>query len=106
MQIDAKQVVRIQKELLNPDDENSCSVVFFQDAEIEGTDMKTKMLNELLRDYLDEPTFNNLRTEQQLGYVVFTLLRGFRDVNGIGFLVQSTLQPSSYLTERIIDNLD
>lgn len=49
--------------------------------------MKTKMLNELLRDYLDEPTFNNLRTEQQLGYVVFTLLRGFRDVNGIGFLV-------------------
>ena len=48
------------------------------------------MLNVVSHVYLDEPTFNKLRTEEQLGYVVFTLLRGFRDVNGIGFLVQST----------------
>lgn len=45
------------------------------------------MLNELLRDYIDEPVFNTLRTDEQLGYVVFSLLRGFRDVNGIGLLV-------------------
>ena len=106
VQIKAHQLVRIQVELLNPEDENSASVLFFQDPTFEGTDIKTKMLNELLRDYLDEPTFNNLRTEQQLGYVVFTLLRGFRDVNGIGFLVQSTVQPAAYLSERILDNLD
>ena len=44
VQIDAQQVVRIQKELLNPEDENSSSVIFYQDPTIEGSDIKTKML--------------------------------------------------------------
>lgn len=97
--------MRIQKEVLNPDDENSSALLYFQDDKIEGTDLKTKMLNELLRDFIDEPIFNQLRTNEQLGYVVFSLLRGFRDVNGIGVLVQSTKQPASYLTSRVYDVL-
>ena len=32
--------------------------------------------------YLDEPTFNQLRTIEQLGYVVFARKSDYRDVMG------------------------
>lgn len=29
-------------------------------------------MNEIVANFLDEPTFNYMRTKEQLGYVVFT----------------------------------
>lgn len=51
--------------------------------------------------WLNEPFFDDLRTKQQLGYVVFS--RGFnsRDVCGCQFLVQSSHKSCEYLVEAI-----
>jgi secreted Zn-dependent insulinase-like peptidase len=37
--------------------------------------------------YLDEPTYNQLRTKEQLGYVVFTRRCDYRDVMGAQFII-------------------
>ena len=36
---------------------------------------------------MDEPTFNELRTIQQLGYVVFSRRSDYRDVMGAQFII-------------------
>jgi len=53
----------------------------------ERDQMKKKLLNLITYQYLDEPTFNQLRTIEQLGYVVFTRQSSVRDVLGVWFLV-------------------
>lgn len=51
--------------------ENSCVLIYHQIGN-EGSDVKTMVLNEIVSNFLDEPTFNYMRTKEQLGYVVFT----------------------------------
>lgn len=99
------EVVKVQHDLVSPDEANSATLMFFQDPKAEGTDYRTKVISEVLRDFIDEPTFARLRTDEQLGYVVFSLLRGYRDVNGIVFLVQSTNKSAAYLASRMWNNL-
>lgn len=47
--------------------------------------------------FLDEPTFNQLRTIEQLGYVVFTRHTSTRDVIGAWYLIQSPNKGCSYI---------
>ena len=37
--------------------ENSCLITYFE-VGLEGMDLRTKMLNEVIMTYMDEPTFN------------------------------------------------
>lgn len=48
---------------------------------------KHDLLNELAIQYFREPTFDQLRTKEQLGYVVFAYQRNFRDIIGAWFLI-------------------
>lgn len=65
--------------------------------DIEGKDPRAKLLNEIALQFLDEPTFNQLRTIEQLGYVVWSRHCIKRDVIGAWFLVQSPNKGCSHI---------
>lgn len=68
--------------------------------------MKKKLLNLITYQYLDEPTFNQLRTIEQLGYVVFTRQSSVRDVLGVWFLVQSPSKCCEHITGSFNKHID
>lgn len=73
--------VLIERNLDDTTNENNCLVTYFE-VGLEGTDLRTKMLHQVVMQYLDEPTFNQLRTNEQLGYVVVSRKVEYRDVIG------------------------
>ena len=66
--------------------DNNCLISYFE-VGLEGTDLKTKMTHYVVMQDLDEPTFNQLRTIEQLGYVVFSRRSDYRDVMGTQFII-------------------
>ena len=50
---------------------------------------RANMLLELGTQILKEPCFNVLRTQEQLGYIVFSGVRRAHGVQGLRFIVQS-----------------
>ncbi|KAF6785196.1 zinc protease [Colletotrichum sojae] len=59
----------------------------------------------LLEQMLKEPAFDQLRTKEQLGYVVFSGVQSFATTYGFRFIVQSEWTPE-YLESRIEAFLD
>ena len=55
----------------------------------------------LIMHHLKEPFFDELRTKQQLGYVVFSRATATRDVTGIQLMVQSPKHSTEYLHNAI-----
>lgn len=55
---------------------------------------------------MQEPFFNDLRTQQQLGYVVFSRPITTRDVIGAQFLVQSPTRSCGYITQAVNNFLE
>jgi len=51
--------------------------------------------------FLDTPTFDELRTVQQLGYVVFSRPSFIRDVLGGWFLIQSPGKGCSHIANSL-----
>ena len=64
-------------------------------------DGRNQLMNQVILQYLDEPTFDQLRTKEQLGYVVFSRPRASRDVLGAWFLVQSPEKDCLHLRDRV-----
>jgi secreted Zn-dependent insulinase-like peptidase len=64
------------------------------------------MLHQVTMQYLDEPTFNQLRTIEQLGYVVFARKSDYRDVMGTQFIIQSPKYSSEYIVNSLNTFLD
>jgi len=66
----------------------------------------SEALTELVAHLLSEPAFDQLRTKEQLGYIVFT---GVKNINSlvlaIHIIVQSNHKDPQYLDERIEDFL-
>lgn len=84
---------------------SSCAAVLFQTG-LQGT--RQNVLVELLEHIANEPCFNQLRTKEQLGYIVFTGVRRAHGTQGIQFLVQSDRHPA-YVESRIdhfLNNLE
>lgn len=63
-------------------------------------DKRSNMLLELAMQILKEPCFNVLRTQEQLGYIVFSGVRRAHGVQGLRFIVQSE-KPPTYVDGRI-----
>lgn len=78
---------------------NSCIEVYMQLGMI--PDSRQRVTAEMIAQLLHEPFFNRLRTNEQLGYVVFSGLRETRTTFGLRFLVQSE-RSTEYLRERIL----
>jgi len=80
--------------------ENSCVLTYYQAGCAKG-DIKKGLVNQLVMQYIKEPFFDDLRTKQQLGYVVFSRHEDTRDVLGCQFLVQSSHKSCEYLVNAI-----
>lgn len=83
----------------NEDDNNSAIEVFFPIGP--KGDFSKDVLLEVLADILNKPTFHELRTVQQLGYIVFEGVKGVEYVEGMYVIVQSTVAGPDDLLARI-----
>jgi insulysin len=83
----------------NEHDENNCIVNVYQVGLVDiPTNAKLSLLLQLLR----EPAFNVLRTEEQLGYIVFTSLKTTaNNVKNLMFLIQSDSFDPIHVDTRI-----
>ncbi|EEB06386.1 metallopeptidase [Schizosaccharomyces japonicus yFS275] len=87
----------------NKDDINSGIMYYIQIADL--GDQRAGAYTRLMRQIMKEPTFSILRTKEQLGYIVFTLLRQSSPYVGLSIFVQSERSPV-YLEHRIRALLD
>ncbi|XP_046548482.1 insulin-degrading enzyme-like [Haliotis rubra] len=69
----------------------SCIEIYYQCGRQDTT---LNMQLELFSQIISEPCFNILRTQEQLGYIVFSGLRRSSGVQGLRVIVQSDRQPS------------
>ncbi|CAL8128505.1 unnamed protein product [Orchesella dallaii] len=81
---------------------SSCAAVYFQTGMQER---RANVLVELLENIANEPCFDQLRTKEQLGYIVFSGVRRAQGTQGIQILVQSDRHPV-YVEGRIDNFLD
>jgi secreted Zn-dependent insulinase-like peptidase len=53
----------IEKSLEDKQNENSCNVTYYE-VGVQGSDLKAKLTNSIVMQFLSEPFFNELRTQQ------------------------------------------
>ena len=82
---------------------DSCISVFYQCGGLRST--RSNATIELFSQLTSEPCFNVLRTEEQLGYVVWSYDTDFEGAQGFKVVVQSERHPT-YLDTRIEAFLD
>uniref|UniRef100_T1ISN5 Insulin-degrading enzyme n=1 Tax=Strigamia maritima TaxID=126957 RepID=T1ISN5_STRMM len=76
---------------------SSCVVVYYQTG---LQDTESNVILELFCQVIAEPCFNVLRTQEQLGYIVFSGVRRANGAQGVLVLIQSDRSPQ-YLDRRI-----
>ena len=65
------------------------------------TDHRTKILMAILNQYISEPAFQVLRTQEQLGYIVAMYTKSYKHVSYFTVLVQSNVKSPEYCSTRI-----
>uniref|UniRef100_A0A1D1XVB1 Insulin-degrading enzyme n=1 Tax=Anthurium amnicola TaxID=1678845 RepID=A0A1D1XVB1_9ARAE len=90
--------VRVKNEL----EVNSVVELYYQTEQDEGTEStRLRAIADLFSNIVEEPCFNQLRTKEQLGYVVDCGTRMTYRVQGFCFRVQSSEYSPPYLHQRI-----
>ena len=86
------------------------AVIYFQAPD---ASLKNVALTILAEQLLATPFFNQMRTEQQLGYLVGSGYIPYNQHPGIGFYIQSPFHPAEYLIDaihlfllEIVDNIN
>ncbi|KAI9597576.1 Metalloenzyme, LuxS/M16 peptidase-like protein [Syncephalis fuscata] len=87
-----------QRMVPNPDNVNSAIEYYCQVGDV--TDTRLRALLALISQVINEPCFNQLRTKEQLGYLVFSGVRKQPGVMGLRIIIQSERDPI-YLEHRI-----
>ena len=82
----------------DPENENSAVKAYFQ---IGPRDVAGGALLGLLAHLVREPCFDQLRTKEQLGYMVFSGMSDEDGVLGLWLMVQSSTKGPAYLDDRI-----
>jgi len=78
----------LERDLKDDKNESTCVLVVYQATPNFVRESNKKMLlNSLVSHWLEEPFFDDLRTKQQLGYVVAARGDNKRQVPNIWFLV-------------------
>ncbi|KAL1370247.1 hypothetical protein HN51_000534 [Arachis hypogaea] len=91
----------------NKSEKNSVVELYFQIEQDLGLgSIKLKALIDLFEEIVDEPLFNQLRTKEQLGYVVECSLRLTYRIFGFCFCVQSSEYDPIYVQGRIDNFID
>lgn len=83
---------------LNPSDENSCLVHYIQ---VHQDDYLENVKLELIALVAKQPTFHQLRSVEQLGYITVLLKRNIFGIHGLQFIIQSTAKGPSHIDERV-----
>jgi len=94
----------LQREEPNPGDPNSAAVVQFQNADRD--DVRQQMAMEVLAIIMGNPFFAELRTKQQLGYIVYGGVANKEGVRSLVFTAQSSVADADVLTEKIFAFMD
>jgi len=84
-------------------EEKNCG--FFKVYQISNNDTFSPVIN-VLTNWIKSPYFENLRTQQQLGYAVFALPRVFSGVRFFGFCIQSDVKSTHFCISRTLAFLD
>lgn len=87
-----------QHTLGDPANVNHCIEYYLFVGSTADYDLRAKLL--LLSQMTDEPGFDQLRTKEQLGYIVFTGARMAATTMGYRVIIQSE-RPTGYLEQRI-----
>jgi insulysin len=87
----------------NPSDANAAVQVVLQNLSEEPKD---HVLMELVSTIIAEPFYEDLRTRQQLGYIVSSGIRALGKTPFMGFIVQSSVAPTAKLSTEILKYLD
>jgi len=82
----------------NKDDSNSSIEVHFQTT---FSSIRSDVILELFGEVLNKPCFHQLRTVEQLGYLVFSGIQHIESSQGVRIIVQSTVAAPNKLDERI-----
>ncbi|KAH9818631.1 putative a-pheromone processing metallopeptidase Ste23 [Melampsora americana] len=87
-----------ERDLINPSNLNSAVNDFIDLGDITCHSTRTKLT--LLSQLINEPAFNQLRTIEQLGYMVYTYLRRATGQIGLNITIQSERDPK-FIESRI-----
>eukprot|EP00339_Tiarina_fusa_P025559 CAMPEP_0116996806 /NCGR_PEP_ID=MMETSP0472-20121206/483_1 /TAXON_ID=693140 ORGANISM="Tiarina fusus, Strain LIS" /NCGR_SAMPLE_ID=MMETSP0472 /ASSEMBLY_ACC=CAM_ASM_000603 /LENGTH=1123 /DNA_ID=CAMNT_0004695537 /DNA_START=168 /DNA_END=3539 /DNA_ORIENTATION=- len=87
----------------NPENSNSASYIVIQDL---SEDPKDHVMIELVASIVSEKFYEELRTKQQLGYIVSSGIRSLGKSRFLGFIVQSSVAKNDKLTSEILKYLD
>jgi insulysin len=79
-----------------PGDKNCCFIRLYQSS---NSDENSAHLN-FLTNWMKNLYFEDLRTQQQLGYAVFATSRNLNGVRHFMFLIQSDVKPTHFCIER------
>ena len=82
----------------NVKDDNSATTFYFQ---LPTREIKDYILLELLSESLEQAFYNSLRTQQQLGYIVYSGVRSREGIYSLTLTVQSALVDGAELSRRI-----
>ncbi|KAF5253168.1 hypothetical protein FANTH_1922 [Fusarium anthophilum] len=87
-----------RKALKDPANVNHCVETWFYVGSREDRNIRTKTL--LVEQMLNEPVVDQLRTKEQLGYIVWSGTKCFSTTYGFHFLIQSAMTPE-FVDSRI-----
>ena len=82
----------------NEADDNGAVVLYY---EVSHRDTRDSVSLDLLAQIANKPAFEILRTQQQLGYIVFTYKEQHQGVTGLGFIVQSNVVSPAVVDRRV-----
>lgn len=83
---------------LNPSDENSALLYYIQSHR---DDVKLNVKLQLFALIAKQPTFHQLRSIEQLGYITVLMKSNYSGVRGLQFIIQSTVMDPSKLDARV-----
>ena len=99
VKINDRSIYDFEKSNESPENPNSaCEVNFTHKFE---TDLDDYAVAKVLIAFLEEPTFNTLRTKEQLGYIVSADLSSAFRLLHLSILVQSSVKDADFLEHRI-----
>eukprot|EP00283_Hemiselmis_rufescens_P014323 CAMPEP_0173441206 /NCGR_PEP_ID=MMETSP1357-20121228/23831_1 /TAXON_ID=77926 /ORGANISM="Hemiselmis rufescens, Strain PCC563" /LENGTH=1140 /DNA_ID=CAMNT_0014406771 /DNA_START=93 /DNA_END=3515 /DNA_ORIENTATION=+ len=89
----------LNREEPNPANPNSAVIVKCQSSD---RDIKVQLAWEVLASMMEQPFYNSLRTQQQLGYIVASGTSVEEGLRSLAFTVQSSVADTSYLTSAVL----
>jgi insulysin len=94
-----------ERQVSNLDNVNSAIEYYVQVGDSTDRELRTRLA--LFQQIVNEPAFDQLRTKEQLGYIVFSSIRKQTGVVGFRILIQSEKSPGFVETriESFIDSL-